>query len=201
MSQPMTELTGLFLVTVVLMVLIAFSARALNRLAWHIENSLSLISAAIILVAMLFVSAEVISRQLFNAPIPGHLELSELLMPAIIFLALAYTQATGGHVRMTLVIERMSPRVRRATEIAAKLFSVGIYAVLTYYSAKHAYRSWQFDDVTMSPPYFLIWPSAAMAPIGLFLVSVRIYLETLHVAFPNLLPATEPGLSSATSLE
>ena len=66
-----------------------------------------------------------------------------------------------------------------------------------FYSAKHAYRSWDYDDVTMSPPYFLIWPSAIMPPIGLFLVALRLYLETLHLVFPRLLPASEPGLGAS----
>ena len=156
----MNELLGLLLAVVVIGALVALAAKAVNRVAWRIESALSLVSSGIILAAMLFVSAEVISRKLFNAPIPGHLELSELLMPAIIFLAVAYTQSTGGHVRMTLFIHRLEPVTRRYVEIAIRLLSVLIYAVLCYYSAKHAYRSWIFDDVTMSPPYFLIWPSA-----------------------------------------
>jgi hypothetical protein len=38
-------------------------------------------------------------------------------------------------------------------------------------------------------------------PIGLFLLTLRIYLETLHLLFPRLLPATEPGLASASTDE
>jgi TRAP-type C4-dicarboxylate transport system permease small subunit len=197
----MRDLLVLLIGVLAVATLVALAARHVNRIAWRIENGLSLISAAIIMLAMLFVSAEVISRQFFNSPIPGHLELSELLMPAIIFLAIAYTQSTGGHVRMTLLIDRLPPGLRRATEIAAKLLSIGVYAVLCFYSAKHAYRAWLFSDVTMSPPYFLVWPSAAMAPIGLLLVALRIYLEVLHLVFPKQLPATEPGLASAGAAE
>jgi hypothetical protein len=53
----------------------------------------------------------------------------------------------------------------------------------------------------MSPPYFLIWPSAVIVPIGIFLVTLRVYLEVLHLLFPKLLPDTEPGLASASSAE
>ena len=194
----MGELLGLLIGVVVVAALVALAARPVNRIAWRIEKLLSLISAGI---AMLLVSAEVIGRQLFNTPIPGELELSELLMPAIIFLAIAYTQSTGGHVRMTLAIDRLPPDWRRATEILVKVLAIATYAVLCFYSAKHAYRTWQFHDVTMSPPYFLVWPSAVMAPIGLFLVTLRIYLEVLHLLFPKLLPASEPGLASASAAE
>lgn len=197
----MGELLGLLIGVLVVAALVALAARTVNRIAWRVENALSLVSAAIIMIAMLFVSAEVISRQFFNSPIPGHLELSELLNPAIIFLAVAYTQSTGGHVRMTVVIDLLPPSARRFTEIAVKLLSIGVYSVLCLYSAQYAHRAWMISDVTMSPPYFLVWPSAVMVPIGLFLVSLRMYLETLHLLFPKLLPGTEPGLASASAAE
>ena len=197
----MNELLGLLIGVIAVGALVALAARPINRLAWRIENALSLISATLILFTMLLVSAEVISRKFFNMPIPGQLELGELLMPPIIFLAIAYTQSTGGHVRMTIVIDHMPPDWRHVTEIAVKILSIAIYAILFLYSAKYAYRTWQFQDVTMSPPYFLIWPSAAMVPVGIFLVSLRVYLEVLHLLFPKLLPGTEPGLSSASTAE
>jgi TRAP-type C4-dicarboxylate transport system permease small subunit len=197
----MNELLELLIGVVVIGALVALAARQVNRLAWRIENALSLVSAAMILFAMLLVSAEVISRKFFNFPIPGQLELGELLMPPIIFLAIAYTQSTGGHVRMNVVIDHLPPALRHATEIAVKVLAIAVYAVLCFYSAKYAYRTWQFHDVTMSPPYFLIWPSAAIVPIGIFLVTLRVYLEVLHLLFPKLLPATEPGLVSASTAE
>jgi len=197
----MNELLELLVVVLMIAGLVALAARQVNRLAWYIENALSLVSASLILFAMLLVSAEVISRKFFNAPIHGQLELGELLMPPIIFLAIAYTQSTGGHVRMTIVIDHLPPVLRHVTEIATKLLAIAVYAVLCYYSAKFAYRTWEFHDVTMSPPYFVIWPSAIMVPIGIFLVTLRVYLEVLHLLFPKLLPATEPGLASASTAE
>jgi TRAP-type C4-dicarboxylate transport system permease small subunit len=197
----MSDLPELLIGVVALGGLVALAPRQVNRIAWHVERLLSLVSAALILCAMLFVSAEVFGRQLFNSPIPGQLELSELLMPAIIFLAIAYTQSTGGHVRMTLAIDRLPPSWRRAVEILVKLLAIAVCSVLCFYSAKHAYRTWLFHDVTMSPPYFTVWPSVAMVPIGMFLVTLRIYLEVLHLLFPELLPATEPGLASASTAE
>ncbi len=197
----MSELLQLSIGVVVIGALVALAVRPVNRLAWRIENALSLVSATLILFAMLLVSAEVISRKLFNMPIPGQLELGELLMPPIIFLAIAYTQSTGGHVRMTIIIDHLPPAWRHTTEIVVKVLAIAVYAVLCFYSAKYAWRTWQFHDVTMSPPYYVIWPSAIMVPIGMFLVTLRVYLEVLHLLFPKLLPGSEPGLASASQAE
>lgn len=195
----MDELITLALVIVLVLLPVGLIARPINRVAWRVERGLSVAAAMIIMGAMLFVSAEVSVRLVLNAPIPGHLELSELLLPAIIFLALPYTQATGGHVRMTLVVDRLGTGSRRRLEILAKALSLAIYALLAYYSGEHAWRAWTVQDTTMSPPYFLIWPSAAMVPLGMAFVTLRLYLELVHLVVPAWLPASEPGMGSVTA--
>ena len=110
----MRELLELLTGTLAIFALVALSAPMVNRLACRVENALALVSSGLILLAMLLVSAEVIGSRFFGMPIPGQLELGELLMPPIIFLAITFTQSTGGHVRMTVVIDRLPPAVRRA---------------------------------------------------------------------------------------
>ena len=66
-------------------VFVFFFHRYLDQIAWRIEQWLNLTANALILFVMCFVVAEVVLRTLFNAPIPGHLEISELIAPAIIF--------------------------------------------------------------------------------------------------------------------
>ena len=184
----MTDLVWLLLGVVVVAVPVFLAARPINRMAWQMERGMTLVSSSLIMVSMLFLSAEVFSRKLFNAPIPSHLELSELFLPPIIFLALAYTQSTGGHVRMTIFIDWLGPRSRHAAEIGALILSLGIYVVICYYSGKHAYRAWAVDDVTMSPPYFPTWPAAMVVPLGMFLCTVRLYLQMLRELFPHRFP-------------
>jgi hypothetical protein len=69
----MRELLGLLIGTLAIFALVALAARAVNRVAWRIENALGLVSAALIMLAMLLVSAEVIGRRVFGLPIPGQL--------------------------------------------------------------------------------------------------------------------------------
>lgn len=164
---------------------IYYAAVVLDQWAWRMEQFLNLAANAMILFVMLFVTAEVFMRKVFNAPIPGHLEWAELFMPAIVFFAMAYTQSTGGHVQMMLVIERLPTRIRRVADVVTLALSVFIYAILTYFSAKYTYSTWQIDDVTMTPPYTLIWPSTAAVTVGIFFTTLRLYLDFLQVLFPN----------------
>ena len=87
----MYELAILVLVVVVLMAAATAAARMLGPLVLGLERVLVVGSILVILFVMVFVGAEVLMRYAFNAPIPGHLEGSELLMPIIVFLAISYT--------------------------------------------------------------------------------------------------------------
>lgn len=181
-------------IVVILTLLVGIPLLAVRIDPWatKLEEYLTFLSTGVILAVMLFVCAEVLLRYVFNSPIPGHLEIAELFVPVIVFLAIAYTQSQNGHVGMTLVVENLPPRAKRIAEILAFAISMITYGILTYFSAKHAYRGWLYDDVTMSPPYFPTWPSAMVVPLGMFLCSVRLYLQMLREISPHRFPPRSP---------
>ena len=189
----MHELAVLAVVIVAVMAATTAVAGLIGRTLLIIEYGLAAVSAAIALFVMAFVGAEVLMRYFFNSPIPGHLEGSELLMPMIVFLALSYTQATHGHVGMDLVLDTLSPRVKRWATIGTLLLSLFICAVLAFFSAKNALQLWRYDDVTMTPPYFKTWPSGAAIAIGYALISLRMWIQILHLINPVRFPANEPA--------
>jgi TRAP-type C4-dicarboxylate transport system permease small subunit len=150
-----------------------------------IEQIMLYCSVLIVLFVMLFVGAEVVMRYGFNSPIPGHLEGSELLMPMIVFLAISYAQRVRAHVGMDLVIDAMPQRPRRIATAVTLLVSVYVCAVLAYFCGKNAYQLWLYDDVTMTPPYFKTWPSAASISVGYGLLAIRLYLQALAEISPR----------------
>ena len=184
----MIELIYLVIVVVVVGIVLTILATKAGFLLSRIEHYLTYAATALIIGIMLFVCAEVVMRYVFNSPIPGHLEGSELFVPIIVFLAISYTQSQNGHVGMTVVVESLPPAVRRYVEISTMLLSVLTCAVLSYFSYKFAYNEWAIDDVTMTPPYWRIWPSAAAIPLGYMLIAMRLYLQALHLISPDFYP-------------
>jgi TRAP-type C4-dicarboxylate transport system permease small subunit len=175
------------------MIATTIAANTIGRALLAVEYVLVTGSVLVILFVMGFVGAEVLMRYAYNAPIPGHLELSELMMPVIVFLALSYTQATHGHVGMDLLLEALAPGTRRWTNIAVLMVSIFVCAVLAFFSFKNVLQLWRFDDVTMSPPYFKTWPSAAAIPLGYTLISFRMFIQVLNFYDPDRFPANEPA--------
>ncbi|MBI2206395.1 MAG: TRAP transporter small permease [Candidatus Rokubacteria bacterium] len=197
----MYELAILVAVVVALMAAATAVAGPVGRALWLVEYALLCGSVVAILFVMGFVCAEVVMRYAFNSPIPGHLEGAELLMPIIVFLALSYTQATRGHVGMDLVLDALSPAARRYATMATLLVSILVCAILAYFSGKNALQLWAYDDVTMTPPYFKTWPAAAAIPLGYGLVSLRMFVQVLHLFDPERFPANEPDTHSGPAVE
>ena len=193
----MLELAILAVVVVAVMGIIAVAVHLVGPVLRVLEQILLAGSVLIILLVMVFVGAEVVMRYAFNAPIPGHLEGSELLVPVIVFLALSYTQATHGHVGMDLVIDMLSPEGRRRATIATLIVSIFVCAVIAWFSYKATYLLWLYDDVTMTPPYFKTWPAAAAIPLGFTLCAIRMCLQVLHLINPARYPEYAPELPEA----
>lgn len=197
----MQELAILSACVVVVIFLAAFTLPLLGPLVRVLEQILLVGSVAVILFVMAFVGAEVTMRYAFNSPIPGHLELSELLVPVIVFLALSYTQATHGHVGMDLIVENLTPAGRRRANMVTLVASIFVCSVIAWFSFKSTYQLWLYDDVTMTPPYFKTWPASAAIPLGYLLCAIRMVLQLLNVFDPERFPDYAPKLPESDRLD
>ena len=181
------------LIYVIVTVLVVTGAMALVTIKAElfmrfIEEVLTNCSVVLILGVMLWVVSEVIARYVFNSPLPGHLEGAELLLPMIVFFGVSYVQARDGHVGMTFVVDALPKKVRRVTDILALTVSALTCAALAYFSSKNAWLSYSYEDVTMSPPYWPVWPSAAVIPLGYGMLAVRMGLQVLQKLMPQRFP-------------
>ena len=76
---------------------------------WKTENVLSLIGVCMFLIMMFVGAGDVIGRYVFNRPISGALEISQIAMLGVILFFLAYTQAKKGHITVEVVFNRYPP--------------------------------------------------------------------------------------------
>ena len=187
----MTEFVGVLIATIAVAGVLTLAAVRLEYLLRWVERALLYGAALVILWVMVWVGSEVVARYAFNSPLEGHLEGAELLLPIIVFFGISFAQARDDHVGMTLVVDALSEKVKRNVNMITLVLSVLTCAVLAYFSAKFSYRAWDYDDVTMSPPYWPTWPSAVAVPIGYLLISVRMYLQILLVLMPDRMPEPE----------
>ena len=145
-----------------------------------IEDWLNLVSVFIIMFLMFFATAEIIGRYAFNSPIPGHVEIVELIMAGIVFFGIAYTERIGGHIRMELFITRvLKGRAYHIAEVITVALSLFVYLFIFIYALKSTLFSLQVGDVT---PYinWPTWPSKLAIPIGSFFLCIRFTIELIQ---------------------
>lgn len=85
-------------------------------------------------------------------------------MAAASFLALAGTLAKGDHIRVTLVIGRLTGNARRGLELFCLVMAVAISGAFAFYSVKMAWWSYKFNDISTANDATPLWiPQLGMA--------------------------------------
>ena len=80
---------------------------------------------------MFLVVSNVVMRFIFNDPITGTFELTQLAMALLVF-AVAYTAVRGQHVSVDLVMSRFSKRVRASFDVVTLLMGMALVAVIAW---------------------------------------------------------------------
>jgi len=133
---------------------------------------------------LLLIVADVIGIKIFNSPVPGGIETVAFLAVVAIGFAVARTQVMRGHVAVEFIVERFPRRLKMVTEIFTVLLSVGLAAVLAWYSFKYAARLRDTGQVSMTQKisYYPFVYGMAACFVALFLVLVSDLVKSIAKA-------------------
>ena len=161
-----------------------------NRVYARIEDGLAWVAAGGIFLLMFFGTAQIVLSKL-NFPIFGYIDVVEQSIALFAFLAVAYCQRLGGHVRMELVISRLSGRGFWFAEVLSILASLVFIALMLEPSFGHFLRAWEAGDSTINAE-LPIWPTKLMVPVALSILWLRLLLQFLGYFRLFLNPAVTP---------
>lgn len=140
---------------------------------------LAAVASTVLAIMMFLMAADVIGRYIFNAPIPGALELIEFAMAIIVPLAILHCAAQRSHVVVDLVVDRF-PRIWRLivdtlTSILCAVFA-GIVCWRNILNVIDTYSSKMTSAVLKLPSFPFGIPLAA--GMGLFALILLAHLMT-----------------------
>ena len=94
------------------------------------SRSIAIASGVVAALMMGLVAANVISRETFNEPVPGTVEIVRVMMVFLVFLPWALVQVRKGHIQVTFLHTRVSPRttLRARARRPARHVHLGRYA-------------------------------------------------------------------------
>lgn len=135
--------------------------------------SLSILSGFATLLIILIVVADVTGRFLFNAPFHGGVELSELLMVALVFFGLSAAQQQRQNFSIELMVRHFPRRVQGAFELFGYFACLLIVVILAWPSSKQAVVSFERGEAGFGIVSFPLWPARTLLAIGLWLLALQ----------------------------
>lgn len=150
-----------------------------SRFQW-LYQTLAVLAAVFICLTLLVELAIIIGR-FANFQIDGGDAYAGYFMAAGSFLALAATLRQGDHIRVTLILQRLTGKARVWVEIFCLLVATLLTAYFTWYSGKLVYGSYLYHDISQNTDATPLWiPQLSMA-IGLFGLFVAFAEELVYV--------------------
>lgn len=104
------------------------------RLYDGLHSLLGVMTAVLIAVMALSISADVIMRNVGLGTIPWILELAEYMQLSAAMLGAPWALKLGAHVRVDLLLHNVPPRTARALDVLANLAGLGISAALFWFA-------------------------------------------------------------------
>ena len=110
-----------------------------------------------------------VGRQL-NLQVSGVNDVVAWLCAAAAFFAMAHAFRHGDFVRVTLLLEAVSPRVRRGLDVTCLVIAAIAVAYLTYWATAFTWDSYQFKEVATGLVAIPIWIPQSTFVLGCWLL-------------------------------
>ncbi|HSD54492.1 MAG TPA: TRAP transporter small permease [Burkholderiales bacterium] len=124
----------------------------LRPLAW--------LGAALVFAMMALTFVDVVGRYLFNAPVSGSAEATELMLAVIVFAGLPLAAAAREHIQIDLLEHLLSDRARRIQALFGFSIAAVVTAFVAWRLALRALELGRFHDLSSHlglPVAWLAW--------------------------------------------
>lgn len=112
------------------------------------ESLLAYVAAVALFAMMLLTCVDVVGRKLVGNSLPGAVELTELCMLVMIFLALPLASMAGEHIVFDLLDRVMPPRLLTLQQSLANLLTGLVFGAAFWLVWQRSVRTYEMGDIT-----------------------------------------------------
>ena len=139
------------------------------------------IIAALFLIAILSLIVIQMLARWTGEVFPGAPDYAGYSMAAASFFAFAHALNRGAHIRVSMLLNAVGPKVRRALDAWCFAIASGLGWYFSYYAVKATYWSWKFHDVSQGQDATALWiPQSAMV-LGSIIFAIALTDHFVHV--------------------
>ena len=169
----------------------------MNKIRQYFYFSSVFLSGACLVIMTLLILAQIGAR-FIGAVIPSSEDFAGWLLSATIFFGLAYTFNNGGHIRVTMLLTRLTEKKRRVQEFFNIIAGLLISGYMAYYAIYTAYESFIYNEVSdtyVAFPLWIVQTPMAVGSLFLFIAIIDSFNAMLRGKTPNYI-ANENELSN-----
>jgi TRAP-type C4-dicarboxylate transport system permease small subunit len=136
------------------------------------------VGGGLLVVIVLITVADVILRRLFHSPLRASMELTELFVGTVVFLALAYCAVRGAHIVVDVLIAKFPRRPQLNIVAIMQFMTTAMSAVLTWQLVLYAIALSQKGDYSIVLKW-PIWVFVIIGAIGFGLLTLAFLIELM----------------------
>ncbi|SDX18329.1 TRAP transporter small permease [Celeribacter indicus] len=156
-----------------------------ERFVMGLSRIATFIGAIVVVLMMVHVTADVVSKFVFSRPLPGTTALvSNYYMVVVTFLCLCVVEARNGHIDVELVAEHFPQRVQRMLTALALVIGLVVFVAFTWKTFSVANDKLSVGAFeTEQRVKIITWPSYYIVPVGTGLMALMILSKLLGRRF------------------
>ncbi len=135
--------------------------------------------AALFMIGVLVMVLVSIVSRLAGVYVPGTDSYAGYAMAGAGFLALSPTLKHGEHIRVTLIIGRLTGSARRGLELRALAVGTLLAGLLCFYSWRLVYQSRLFHDISTGTDATPLWIPQLLMGVGATILLIALIDETV----------------------
>jgi len=146
----------------------------MEKVSYFINRVINGVSAAVMLLLTFITIIDVTGRFLFNHPLPGIIEATELGLVPIVYLAFGYTEHHEEHVVIDAAYQVLPKALKNAMYLMAGLISVVTVLLMAWQLYVYAGRmlTGGYQSAVLRIPYY---PVVLIASLGSLCYSLAIF--------------------------
>lgn len=144
-----------------------------------LNRSVGLAAGLLLFSLVLITCTDVVGRYFFDAPLAGAFELTEVLLAALVFMALPLTTERREHVEVDLLALALGPKANQWLTALAGLFSAALLATFAWRLASHAAKS-MADGATTNALAIPLAPFGYLAALSCLISALIAFLRGIQ---------------------
>jgi C4-dicarboxylate transporter, DctQ subunit len=152
-------------------------------------DGLVFIAGILLVFASFGVAAMIISRYFLNRPLGWMIEIAEYILLYMSFLLAAWVLKKEAHVKMDVVVEFLSPRIRLVCNVFSSILGAMVCLVLVWFGTKVTWHLYQSGTLTTTYLEVPKYPLTIVIPFG----SLLFMIQFIRRAYGLIKAGSAPG--------